>query len=71
MVVLRVIGGLLPQILILLIFSVQQGLFGGWNNVTLEFVGLLAMLILFGPIVTVILLIVETVRYRKIKREQG
>jgi uncharacterized membrane protein len=71
MVIIRVIGGALPQILILLVFGTQLGLFGGWNNATLEFLGLLAVLFLFSPIVTAALLIIETVRYRKIGRGQG
>ncbi len=71
MIILRVMGGISPQILPLLIFAVQQGLFGGWNNVTFEFLGLLAVLFFFSPIVTAILLIIETVRYRKIGRGQG
>ena len=71
MVILRIIGGVLPQILVLLVFGPQLGLFGGWKNMTLEFLGLLVVLFLFSPIVTAALLMTETVRFRKLGRGQG
>ena len=71
MVILRVTGGVLPQLLVLLVFGTLMGFFGGWNNATVEFLSLLVVLFLFNPIALAALLIIENVRYRKIAREQG
>lgn len=71
MVLLRVIGGVSPQILILLVFGARPEFFGTWGDSTLEFLALLAVLFLFSPIVTAALLTIEIVRYRKIPRGQG
>ena len=71
MVILRIIGGILPQILASSVFGAQMGLFGGWKNLTVEFLGLLVILFLFSPILTAALLIIEIIRYSRIRRRPG
>ncbi len=67
MVILRTIGSVLPQILLLLLLGGTLDLLGGWNH-TDTATGVLLVLFLLNPIVTSILLIVETVKYRRQKK---
>jgi len=64
MVVFRIIAALLPQILLFLLIGGILDLLGGWNH-TDSALGVLIMLFLVTPVVTAILLVVETIQYRK------
>jgi len=68
--VLRTIVALLPQILLLLLVGGKLDLLGGWNHTDSAF-GVLIALFLVTPLATAILLVVETIRYRRhVKRER-
>ena len=70
MLVFRTIVALLPQILLLLLVGAKLDLLGGWNHTDSGF-GVLIALFLVTPVATAILLVVETVRYRRhVKRER-
>ncbi|MGH9960922.1 MAG: hypothetical protein ACREBC_28030 [Pyrinomonadaceae bacterium] len=61
----RIIVALLPQILLLMLIGGKLDLLGGWNHTDSAF-GVLITLFLVTPVATAILLIVETVKYRKV-----
>lgn len=65
MVIFRSLSAALPQILILLLLGGSFDLLGGWNHTDAAF-GVLILLFVVAPLMTAILLIVETVRYRKL-----
>jgi len=68
MLAFRIVVALLPQILGLLLFGGRLDLLGGWNR-TDSALGVLILLFFVTPVATVILLVVETVRYgRHVKR---
>jgi len=67
--VLRIIGAVLPQILLLLIIGSSLDLLGGWNH-TDSSTSVLMALFLLNPLVTAVLLIVEIVRYQKKKKQE-
>ncbi len=69
MVILRIIGVVIPQILVLLVFGAQLDLLGGWNNTNGAFL-IVIVLFLLSPIVTATLLISETVKYWKQKKSR-
>ena len=62
--VFRIIVALLPQILLLLLVGGTLDLLGGWNRTDSAF-GVLIALFLVTPVATAILLVVETIRYRR------
>ena len=66
MKVFRILAIALPQILVLLLIGGALDLLGGWNHTDSAF-NTLIVLFLINPIVTLILLIVEIIKYRKSK----
>jgi hypothetical protein len=62
--VFRIIVALLPQILLLLLVGGKLDLLGGWNH-TDAALGVLITLFLVTPVATAVLLVVETIEYRK------
>lgn len=70
MIVLRIFAIALPQILVLLLIGGSLDFLGGWNHTDSAF-GTLIILFLLNPIVTLILLIVELIKYRKSKKREG
>lgn len=69
MAIFRIIVALLPQILFLLLLGGKLDLLGGWNHTDSAF-GVLIVLFLVTPVATAILLIVETIKYRKHVNEE-
>jgi hypothetical protein len=70
-VVFRIIVALLPQILLLLLVGANLDLLGGWNHTDSAF-GVLIILFLITPVATAVLLVVETIKYRKhVTREKA
>ena len=71
MLIFRTIVASLPQILILLLVGGKLDLLGGWNRTDSAF-GVLILLFLVTPVATAILLVGETIRYRRhVKRGMG
>ena len=68
MKVLRFLAITLPQILVLLLIGGSLDLLGGWNHTDSAF-STLIILFLVNPIVTLLLLIVEIIKYRRSKRQ--
>lgn len=64
MLLLRIIAIALPQTLVLMLIGGWFDLLGGWNHTDSGF-GILILLFLLNPVVVVIYLIIETMRYRK------
>lgn len=64
MAVFRIIVALLPQILLFLLVGGNLDLLGGWNHTDSAF-GVLVILFLVTPVATALLLVVETIKYRK------
>ena len=64
MLFLRISAITLPQILLLMLIGASLDLLGGWNHTDSGF-SVLILLFLLNPIVAVIYLIIETMRYRK------
>jgi len=70
-VVFRIIVALLPQVLLLLLVGAKLDLLGGWNHTDSAF-GVLIILFLITPVATAVLLVVETIKYRKrVTREKA
>ncbi len=69
MLVFRIIAITLPQILVLMLLGAWLDLLGGWNHTDSAF-STLILLFIFSPIVTLILLIVETIKYRKLANRE-
>ena len=70
MLIFRAIVASLPQILLLLLEGGTLDLLGGWNRTDSAF-GVLIALFPVTPVATAILLVVETIRYRRhVKRER-
>jgi len=68
MLLLRIIAIALPQILVLMLIGGWFDLLGGWNHTDSGF-GILILLFLLNPVVVVIYLIIETMRYRKLGKQ--
>ena len=68
MKVLRILAISLPQILVLLLIGGALDLLGGWNHTDAAF-NTLIILFLINPIVTLLSLAVEMIKYRKSKRQ--
>ena len=69
MAVFRILVALLPQVLILLFVGGKFELLGGWNHTDSGF-GVLIALFLVTPLATLVLLVVEAIRYfRSVKRK--
>ena len=68
MFLLRVIAIALPQILILILVGAALDMLGGWNHTDSGF-GVLILLFLLNPVMAVILLIVESIHYRKLDKQ--
>ena len=64
---LRILAIALPQLLILLFTAGSLDLLGGWNH-TDSALNTLIILFLVGPIVTLLFLIVEIIKYRRFKQ---
>ncbi len=73
MVILRIIGVVLPQLLLLQFLGSMYDFIGGWNRAPgSSFIEILVMLFLLNPVVTLAWLIAEPVRYfRKGKSQNG
>jgi hypothetical protein len=68
--VFRTIVAVLPQVLLFLLVGAKLDLLGGWNRTDSGFNALI-LLFLVTPVATAILLVVETIRYRRhVKRER-
>ena len=68
MLLIRLIAIALPQILVLMLVAGWLDLLGGWNHTDSGF-GVLILLFLLNPVVAVIFLSVETLRYRKLGKQ--
>ena len=64
MIVLRIVAIALPQILLLMLAGAAMDLLGGSNHTDTGF-GVLILLFLLNPVVAVIFLLAELLRYRK------
>ncbi|PLX91013.1 MAG: hypothetical protein C0619_08365 [Desulfuromonas sp.] len=69
MIIFRLYVITLPQTLLLLLLAAQFDLMGGWNHSEAGFHALI-LLFLTAPIFTLVLLVLELVRYRKQYRQQ-
>lgn len=65
MLLIRIIAITLPQLLVLMLVGASLDLLGGWNHTDSGF-SVLILLFLLNPVVTLIYLIIETMRYRKL-----
>ena len=64
MVVLRIIGVVLPQLLLLQFLGSMYDFIGGWNRAPdASFIEILIILFLLNPVVTIAWVIAEPVRY--------
>ena len=70
MLFIRIIAITLPQILVLMLIGAALDLLGGWNHTDSGF-GVLILLFLLNPVVAVIFLVVETLRYRKLGKQKA
>ncbi len=71
MTVFRIIVAALPQILVLLLLGGLLDLLGGFNHTDAGF-SVLILLFLINPAATLILLIIETIKYRRfVKNNKG
>ena len=68
MLFIRIIAITLPQILVLMLIGAALDLLGGWNHTDSGF-GVLILLFLLNPVVAVIFLVTETLRYRKLGKQ--
>lgn len=68
MTIFRFISSFLPQLLLLLLLGGYLDLLGGWNHTHSGFISLL-ILFLVSPIFTQALLIIEIIRFRKLRRQ--
>ena len=68
MLLFRLIAITLPQILVLMLVGASLDLLGGWNHTDSGF-GVLLLLFLLNPVVAVIFLLVESIRYRKLGKQ--
>jgi len=73
LVILRIIGVVLPQLLILQFLGSMYDFIGGWNRAPgASFINILIMLFILSPVVTIAWLIAEPVRYfRQGKSQKG
>jgi hypothetical protein len=71
--ILRIIGVVLPQILILLFLGSMYDFLGGWNRAPYSsFITVLIILFILNPVVTLAWVIAEPVRYfRQGKNQKG
>jgi hypothetical protein len=67
-VVFRIVGAVLPQLLLLLLAGGRLDLLGGWNHTDSAF-GVLMALFLLTPVATAALLVIEILRYRRNLRQ--
>ncbi len=63
MIFIRIIAIALPQLLLLMLAAAALDLLGNWNHTDAGF-GTLILLFLLNPVVAVIFLVTELVRYR-------
>ncbi len=68
MLFIRIIAITLPQILVLMLVGASLDLLGGWNYTDSGF-GVLILLFLLNPVVAVIFLVVEALRYRQMGKQ--
>jgi hypothetical protein len=73
LVILRIIGVVLPQLLILQFLGSMYDFIGGWNRAPdASFIKVLIILFLLNPVVTIAWVIAEPVRYfRQGKTQNG
>ena len=73
MVILRIIGVVLPQLLLLQFLGSMYDFIGGWNRVPgASFINILIILFLLNPVVTIAWVIAEPLRYfRQEKNKNG
>ena len=68
MLLYRIFAITLPQILVFMLIGASLDLLGGWNHTDSGF-GVLILLFLLNPVVAVIFLLVESIRYRKLGKQ--
>ena len=72
MVILRIIGVVLPQLLLLQFLGSMYDFIGGWNRAPdASFIEILIILFLLNPVVTIAWFIAEPVRYFRHGKSQN